>query len=128
MLLVVSLGLSVVRESLGRTMLKCQLLAAAHFIFGSTHIICNLLVIAMALTQRFLSVLYAVGIVELELESTSAFVLLIFIIPLAFTLSGFLLWIMYALNGMFASVVRWSTTERINCSYDHPTSRPEATL
>ncbi|OCH86055.1 hypothetical protein OBBRIDRAFT_797568 [Obba rivulosa] len=77
LLLVVSLGLSVVRESLGKTMLKCQLLAVAHFIFG---------------------VLYAVGIVELELESTSAFVLLIFIIPLAFTLSGFLLWILYALN------------------------------
>lgn len=34
MLLVVSLGLSVVRESLGRTMLKCQLLSGAHFIFG----------------------------------------------------------------------------------------------
>lgn len=36
MLLVVSLGLSVVRESLGRTMLRCQLLAGAHFIFGGT--------------------------------------------------------------------------------------------
>lgn len=36
MLLVVSLGLSVVKESLGRTMLKCQALAVAHFIFGST--------------------------------------------------------------------------------------------
>ncbi|KAG5220058.1 lung seven transmembrane receptor-domain-containing protein [Salix suchowensis] len=83
MLLVVSLGLSVVRESLGRTMLKCQLLAAAHFVFG---------------------ILYAVGIVELELESTSAFVLLIFIIPLAFTLSGFLLWIMYALNVIVIAV------------------------
>lgn len=46
-------------------------------------------------------VLYAVGIVELELESTSALVLLLFVIPLAFTLSGFLLWIMYALNGVF---------------------------
>ena len=34
MLLVVSLGLSVVRESLGRTTLRCQILAAAHFIFG----------------------------------------------------------------------------------------------
>lgn len=34
MLLVVALGLSVVRESLGKTMLKCQLLAGAHFIFG----------------------------------------------------------------------------------------------
>lgn len=43
--------------------------------------------------------LYAVGIVELELESTSALVLLMFVIPLAFTLSGFLLWILYSLNG-----------------------------
>ncbi|OAX43046.1 hypothetical protein K503DRAFT_789806 [Rhizopogon vinicolor AM-OR11-026] len=77
MLLVVSLGLSVVRESLGRTMLKCQILAGLHFIFG---------------------VLYAVGIVELELESTSALILLMFIIPLAFTLSGFLMWILYSLN------------------------------
>ncbi|KAG5644624.1 hypothetical protein DXG03_008102 [Asterophora parasitica] len=72
MLLVVSLGLSVVRESLGKTMLRCQILAGAHFIFG---------------------ILYAVGIVELELESTSALILLMFVIPLAFTLSGFLLWI-----------------------------------
>lgn len=45
-------------------------------------------------------VLYAIGIVELQLESTSALILLIFIIPLAFTLSGFLLWIMHSLNGM----------------------------
>ena len=35
MLLVVSLGLSVVRESLGRTMLKCKALTALHFFFGS---------------------------------------------------------------------------------------------
>ncbi|KAL0063379.1 hypothetical protein AAF712_009688 [Marasmius tenuissimus] len=77
MLLVVCLGLSVVRETLGRNMLKCQALAGAHFIFG---------------------ILYAIGIVELELESTSGLVLLLFVIPLAFTLSGFLLWIMYALN------------------------------
>ncbi|KAI0697538.1 lung seven transmembrane receptor-domain-containing protein [Cytidiella melzeri] len=77
LLLVVSLGLSVVRDSLGRTMLRCQLLAVAHFVFG---------------------VLYAIGIVEMELDSTSAFVLLVFIVPLASTLSGFLLWIMYSLN------------------------------
>jgi len=83
LLLVVSLGLSVVRESLGRTMLRCQLLAGAHFIFG---------------------VLYAVGIVELELESTSALILLIFVIPLAFTLSGFLLWILYSLNATIAQL------------------------
>ncbi|EPQ60397.1 protein PTM1 [Gloeophyllum trabeum ATCC 11539] len=83
MLLVVSQGLSVVRESLGRTMLKCQLLAGAHFVFG---------------------VLYAVGIVELELESTSALVLLLFVIPLAFTLSGFLVWILYSLNHTIAQL------------------------
>ena len=34
LLLVVSLGLSVVKESLGALMLKCQLLAGAHFVFG----------------------------------------------------------------------------------------------
>ena len=34
MLLVVSLGLSVVKETLGSTMLRCQILAIAHFIFG----------------------------------------------------------------------------------------------
>lgn len=34
MLLVVSLGLSVVRDDLGPTMRKAQVLSAAHFIFG----------------------------------------------------------------------------------------------
>jgi hypothetical protein len=95
MLLVVSLGLSVVKESLGRTMLKCQILAGAHFIFGSK---CTQ-GLFRSCAHYSLKVLYAVGIVELELESTSALVLLLFVIPLAFTLSGFLLWIMYSLNG-----------------------------
>jgi len=35
MLLVVAMGLSVVKESLGRAMLKCQILAGTHFLFGS---------------------------------------------------------------------------------------------
>jgi len=83
MLLVVSLGLSVVRESLGRMMLRCQILTGLHFVFG---------------------ILYGIGIVELTLESTSALVLLFFIVPLAFTLSGFLLWIMYSLNATIAQL------------------------
>jgi hypothetical protein len=99
MLLVVSLGLSVVRESLGRTMLKCQLLAGAHFIFGGTRELSR--VSSHFQLNIDTIVLYAVGIVELELESTSAFVLLIFVIPLAFTLSGFLIWILHSLNGVF---------------------------
>lgn len=37
------------------------------------------------------------------MESTSALILLLFIVPLAFTLSGFLSWIMYALNGALFS-------------------------
>jgi hypothetical protein len=94
MLLVVSLGLSVVRESLGRTMRKCQALAVAHFVFGGKWI-----VLWPYLAHLRYIVLYAVGIVELEFESTSAFVLLLFVVPLAFTLSGFLLWILYALSG-----------------------------
>ncbi|KAJ7897061.1 lung seven transmembrane receptor-domain-containing protein [Mycena olivaceomarginata] len=129
MLLVVSLGLSVVRESLGRTMLKCQILAGAHFIFGilyavgiveleleSTSALVLLSVVRESLGRTMLKcqilagahfifgILYAVGIVELELESTSALVLLMFVIPLAFTLSGFLLWILYSLNATIAQL------------------------
>ena len=44
------------------------------------------------------TVLYAIGLVYLDLESTSAILLLSFVMPLAFTLSGFLLWIMHALG------------------------------
>ena len=36
LLLVVSLGLSVIREDLGSTMRKCQILAGFHFVFGGS--------------------------------------------------------------------------------------------
>jgi len=78
LLLVVSLGLSVVRDSLGGAMRRAKILTGLHFVFG---------------------VLYAIGLVYLDLESTSGFILLMFVVPLAFTLSGFLLWIMHALTG-----------------------------
>ncbi|KZT55043.1 hypothetical protein CALCODRAFT_510372 [Calocera cornea HHB12733] len=78
LLLVVSLGLTVTKESLGKLMTRCVILSSLHFIFG---------------------VVYAVGTVEVTLETASIFLLLAFVIPLAFTLSIFLLWIMYALNG-----------------------------
>ncbi|CAE6449385.1 unnamed protein product [Rhizoctonia solani] len=92
LLLVVSLGLSVVRESLGPIMTRVKLLAGAHFVFG---------------------VLYAMGMVELELESASALLLLMFVIPLSFTLSGFLLWIMYALNGTMAELADRKQTYKL---------------
>ncbi|KAG8739345.1 hypothetical protein FRC10_005772 [Ceratobasidium sp. 414] len=93
LLLVVSLGLSVVRESLGPIMIRVRLLAGAHFVFG---------------------VLYAMGMVELELESASALLLLMFVIPLSFTLSGFLLWIMYALNGTMAELADRKQTYKLS--------------
>jgi hypothetical protein len=83
LLLVVALGLSVVRDNLGSTMRKAQILSISHFIFG---------------------VLYAVGIVELEFESTSALVLLLFVVPLAFTLSAFLMWILWSLNATISQL------------------------
>jgi GOST, seven transmembrane domain len=38
LLLIVSMGLSVVRESLGRAMLRCRILTAAHFVFGGAYL------------------------------------------------------------------------------------------
>lgn len=89
------MGLSVVRESLGRAMLRCRILTGAHFVFGGAYLVYTW----TSSVLTFSLVLYAVGIVELQLESTSALILLLFVIPLAFTLSGFMLWIMYALHG-----------------------------
>lgn len=83
LLLVVSLGLSVVRESLGPTMKKAKILTGLHFAFG---------------------VLYSTGLVYLDLESTAGLVLLMFVIPLALTLSSFLLWIMHGLSGTIAEL------------------------
>jgi hypothetical protein len=40
LLLIVSLGLSVVKESLGSQMTRCWLLAVAHFVFGGTIMPC----------------------------------------------------------------------------------------
>lgn len=76
-------------------MLKCQILAVVHTLAP-----CDSILLIPTLQAHFIfGVLYAVGVVELELESTSALILLLFVIPLAFTLSGFMLWILYSLNG-----------------------------
>jgi hypothetical protein len=50
------------------------------------------------LTNTRGTVLYAIGLVYLDIESTSAILLLSFVMPLAFTLSAFLLWILHALS------------------------------
>lgn len=59
---------------------------------------CASALFVLELTNIHGKVLYAIGLVYLDIESTSAVVLLSFVMPLAFTLSGFLLWIMHALG------------------------------
>ncbi|WWD16902.1 hypothetical protein CI109_101334 [Kwoniella shandongensis] len=78
LLLIVSMGLSVVTQSLGPVMNKVRLLTAFHFIFG---------------------VLYSVGTVQVELDSASLMIVLVLIFPLALTLTAFLMWIIVSLNG-----------------------------
>jgi hypothetical protein len=79
LLLIVSLGLGVVKEEL-EFMNKCRILAGLHALFG---------------------IIYAIGMDLVELETVQGMVLLMFVIPLAVTMTTFLLWIMYGLTGMF---------------------------
>ncbi|WWC60033.1 uncharacterized protein I303_102596 [Kwoniella dejecticola CBS 10117] len=78
LLLIVSMGLSVVTQSLGVVMTRVRILTALHFIFG---------------------VMYSVGTVEVELDSASLITVLLLIFPLALTLTAFLMWIIVSLNG-----------------------------
>jgi len=75
MLLIVSLGYSIVKDSLGSMMLRVRLLAIAHFIFG---------------------VVYAIGMAIFPFETAGLWIFFM-VFPLAFTLTGFMMWIMAAL-------------------------------
>ncbi len=58
--------------------------------------------------------MYAVAIVEVQFETVSLTALFLLIMPLAFTLSAFLLWIMYALQGL-VSALEMSLCADISC-------------
>ncbi|KAF9513850.1 hypothetical protein BS47DRAFT_1382191 [Hydnum rufescens UP504] len=92
LLLVVSLGLSVVREELP-SMTRCKALAIAHFCFG---------------------VMYAIAVVEIELETVSVTIVIFFVLPLAFTLTAFLLWIMYGLQGTIGELASRKQTYKLS--------------
>lgn len=110
-----SLGLGVVKEELA-AMTRCKALAIAHFIFGG--IDTNLPIAILSTNEpHFMIVMYAVAVVEIELETVSIATLFFFVLPLAFTLSTFLLWIMYGLQGkiLFKAVfLRYSSFYRNN--------------
>jgi hypothetical protein len=96
LLLVVCLGLSLVRETLPM-MTRCRVLAIAHFIFGG--VFGQLTLVYSSADACVALVLYAIGMVEIDLETVSFVILLIFVLPLAFTMSAFLMWIMISLRG-----------------------------
>lgn len=92
LLLVVSLGLSVVREEIP-LMKRATWLAIAHFVFG---------------------VMYAIAVVEIELEVVAITTLLFFVMPLSFTLTTFLLWIMYGLQGTMTELLARKQTYKLS--------------
>lgn len=49
--------------------------------------------------------MYAIAVVEIQIEAVSIATLLFFVMPLSFTLTTFLLWIMYGLQGEATSPV-----------------------
>jgi hypothetical protein len=68
----------------------------------------------------FLAVMYAIAVVEIQLEAVSIATLLFFVMPLSFTLTTFLLWIMYGLQGEAILSMRLIHTNR----YTDTNSRP----
>ncbi|KAH8923755.1 hypothetical protein BT69DRAFT_1262125 [Atractiella rhizophila] len=82
LLLLVSMGYGIVRPSLGSVMTKVRILAGVHFFFG---------------------IMFSIGTDVVPLEEASYFIL-IFIFPLAFSLTAFMMWIMYSLNATIADL------------------------
>ncbi|GJN89555.1 hypothetical protein Rhopal_002542-T1 [Rhodotorula paludigena] len=82
LLCLASMGLSIVRPSLGGVLPKVRLLALVHFVFG---------------------LLYSIGTVTVPLDSAGFFVVF-FVVPLSVSLTAFLMWILYSLNSTIAEL------------------------
>ncbi|GAA5967802.1 hypothetical protein JCM3765_001442 [Sporobolomyces pararoseus] len=76
LLCLASMGLTIVRPSLGGALARVRLLGICHLVFG---------------------ILYSLGAKAIPIDSSSFFIIF-FVIPLAFTLTAFLTWIMYSLS------------------------------
>ena len=83
MILIVSLGHSVVRPSLGPAMLKARLLAVAQFAFGA---------------------LYGVTSMAIGTSDAPSYWMLLVVVPLAATLTAFYLWTLQALKATIAEL------------------------
>ncbi|GAA5927692.1 uncharacterized protein JCM15063_005970 [Sporobolomyces koalae] len=76
LLCLAAMGLSIMRPDLGGALARVRLLAICHLVFG---------------------ILYSLGSSAIPVDSASFFVIF-FVVPLAFTLTAFLTWIMYSLS------------------------------
>ncbi|CEQ42630.1 SPOSA6832_04486 [Sporobolomyces salmonicolor] len=104
LLCLASMGLSIIRPSLGSVMGRVRLLAICHFVFG---------------------VLYSLGTVAIPLESAGFFIFF-FVLPLAFSLTAFLTWIMYSLGSTIADLgARRQTYKKTSVS---PSASPHVSL
>lgn len=83
LLLIVCMGYGVVKPSLGRTMIWVRVLAITHFVFG---------------------VIYAVASLSITPDSAGPLVLLI-VLPLAGTLTGFYVWTLNSLNATMKDLI-----------------------
>ncbi|KAI8391629.1 lung seven transmembrane receptor-domain-containing protein [Radiomyces spectabilis] len=82
MLLIVCMGYSVVRPSLGAAMKRCAILAATHFFFA---------------------VVYSLGTMLLDPESAGYLVLLV-VFPLAITMTAFYVWTLSSITSTLATL------------------------
>ncbi|GAA5892607.1 uncharacterized protein JCM6883_007412 [Sporobolomyces salmoneus] len=82
LLCLAAMGLSIVRPSLGGALARVRLLGLCHLVFG---------------------ILYSLGSSAIPVDS-AAFFIIFFVIPLAFTLTAFLTWIMYSLTTTIADL------------------------
>ncbi len=94
LLLIVCMGYGVVKPTLGRTMIYVRWLAAAHFVFGLVYSITSLLISPeSAGTRRHSEIEILINLTF----ATGPLVLLI-VLPLAGTLTGFYVWTLNSLN------------------------------
>lgn len=88
LLLIVCMGYGVVKHSLGKTMIAVRILAGAHFIFG---------------------VIYAIASLSVTPENAGPLVLLV-VLPLAGTLTGFYIWTLNSLGATMKDLVQRKQT------------------
>jgi hypothetical protein len=101
------MGYGVVRPSLGPLMNRVRLLALVHFAFGVLYVL-DFREIDRTFAEHDSSPppllsSYSLGTVLVPLETAGFFVLL-FVFPLAFTLTAFMMWSLYSLNATIADL------------------------